>query len=75
MNYSPVISGYETTPDMFFYRRHFPSLSIGGRVRDGGNYNLKKPFSHSLPSLGTQYELIRFHGLGNEEKACLTYHL
>lgn len=35
----------------------------------------KNKFSFPKPSLGAQYELIRFHGLGNEEKACLTYHL
>jgi len=40
---------------IFFYRRHFPSPSIGGRVRDGGNYNFKKSFSNNLMGLAASF--------------------
>jgi len=53
---TPSRSPYLGGESIFFCRRNFPSPSIGRRVRDGGNYNLKK-------SVFTQPE-----GLGNEVK-------
>jgi len=48
---TPSNSPYLRGESISFCRRQFPSPSIGGRVRDGGCCNLKKPFSHSLWSL------------------------
>ena len=41
-----------------FCCRKFPSLLIGGRVRDGGHNNSNKPFSHRMPSLETNTQGI-----------------
>jgi len=45
---TPSKSPYLGGESIFFCHRNFPSPSIGGRVGDGGNYNLKKSFSQSL---------------------------
>ena len=45
---TPSKSPYLGGESIFFCYRNFPSPSIGGRVEDGGNYNLKKSFSQSL---------------------------
>jgi len=55
---TPSKSPYLGGESISFCRRHFPSPSIGGRVRDGGNYNLKKSFSHSLWGLGMRIEYV-----------------
>ena len=50
-------SPYLRRESISFCRSQFPSHSIGGRVREGGCNNLKKPFSHRLISLATNTQL------------------
>ena len=45
---TPSNSPYLGGESILFCHRQFPSPSIGGRVRDGGCYNLKKSFLHKL---------------------------
>ena len=54
---TPSNSPYLGGESISFCRRQFPSPSIGGRVRDGGRYNLKKPFSHRLRGLVKRVEV------------------
>jgi len=49
----PSNSPYARGELISFCSRQFPSLLIGGRVRDGGHNNSNKPFSHRMPSLET----------------------
>jgi len=73
---TPSNSPYARGELISFCCRQFPSLLIGGRVRDGGYNNSNKPFSHRMPSLETNTQGIsnpceikkRFHGTGDEGK-------
>ena len=55
---TPYNSPYARGELISFCSRQFPSLLIGGRVRDGGHNNSNKPFSHRMPSLETNTQGI-----------------